>query len=138
MATAELGDQPRRLAAVAGGPAEQWQLTDRASTCTPLSGAAAGAAQGQAGGARVTLLWQDREVLRVQPGYAEGVYGLAVDVGSTTVVAHLCDLRTGAVLATESMMNPQVRYGEDLMSRVSYGMTEPQGVERMHRAIIRA
>ena len=67
-------------------------------------------------------LWHDREVLRVQPGYPEGVYGLAVDVGSTTVAAHLCDLRTGAVLATEAMMNPQVPYGEDLMSRVSYAM----------------
>ena len=42
------------------------------------------------------------------------------------------------MLATESMMNPQVRYGEDLMSRVSYGMSEPQGVERMHRAVVRA
>lgn len=83
-------------------------------------------------------LWQDTEVLRIQPGYAEGAYGLAVDVGSTTVVAHLCDLRTGAVLATEATMNPQVRFGEDLMSRVSYAMMEPQGVARMHRAIIGA
>jgi uncharacterized 2Fe-2S/4Fe-4S cluster protein (DUF4445 family) len=82
-------------------------------------------------------LWQDREVLRFQPGYREGVYGLAVDVGSTTVVAHLCDLRTGAVLATESAMNPQVRYGEDLMSRVSYANGDPQGLPRLHRAIIR-
>jgi uncharacterized 2Fe-2S/4Fe-4S cluster protein (DUF4445 family) len=87
----------------------------------------------------VTLtLWQDSEVLRVQPGYAEGAYGLAVDVGSTTVVMHLCDLRTGAVLATEATMNPQVRYGEDLMSRVSYAMMEPQGAARLHRAIIAA
>ncbi|MDW8327596.1 MAG: ASKHA domain-containing protein, partial [Anaerolineales bacterium] len=78
----------------------------------------------------------DREVLRVQPGYSEGAFGLAVDVGSTTVVVHLCDLRTGKVLATESAMNPQVRYGEDLMSRVSYVMMHPDGVERMHRAII--
>lgn len=83
-------------------------------------------------------LWQDSDVLRIQPGYAEGVYGLAVDVGSTTVVAHLCDLRTGAVLATEATMNPQVRFGEDLMSRVSYAMMQPQGVARMHRAIISA
>ena len=88
---------------------------------------------------KLTLtLRQDREVLRVEPGYKEGAYGLAVDIGSTTVVAHLCDLRTGAVLATEAMMNPQVRYGEDLMSRVSYCMMEPQGVARMHRAIILA
>ena len=57
-------------------------------------------------------LWRDHEVLRVQPGYQEGVYGLAYDVGSTTVVAHLCDLRSGAVLATEAAMNTQVRYGE--------------------------
>jgi uncharacterized 2Fe-2S/4Fe-4S cluster protein (DUF4445 family) len=49
----------------------------------------------------------------------------------------LCDLRTGAVLATRAAMNPQVRYGEDLMSRVSYAMREPQGTERMHRAIQR-
>jgi uncharacterized 2Fe-2S/4Fe-4S cluster protein (DUF4445 family) len=83
-------------------------------------------------------LWKEREVVRLQPGYAEGVFGLAIDVGSTTIVCHLCDLRTGAVLASEAAMNPQVRYGEDLMSRVSYGMSEPQGVERMHRAVVRA
>ncbi|MEP7357199.1 MAG: ASKHA domain-containing protein [Anaerolineales bacterium] len=83
-------------------------------------------------------LWQDQEVLRVEPGYAEGVYGLAVDVGSTTLVVHLCDLRTGAVLATEAAMNPQVRYGEDLMSRVSYGMMDPQGVARLNRSVIGA
>lgn len=81
-------------------------------------------------------LWQDKEVIRVQPGYQEGVYGLAIDVGSTTVVVHLCDLRTGKVLATKSAMNPQVRYGEDLMSRVSYADAEPQGLARMNRAII--
>ncbi|KPV49756.1 hypothetical protein SE17_30805, partial [Kouleothrix aurantiaca] len=47
---------------------------------------------------RITVVvWNDAEVIDVQPGYHEGVYGLAVDVGSTTVAAHLCDLRTGAV-----------------------------------------
>src|SRR5207244_3754363 len=81
-------------------------------------------------------LWQEREVIRIRPGYAEGVYGLAVDVGSTTVVAHLCDLRTGALLASETAMNPQVRYGEDLMSRVSYAMLRSDGAARLHRAII--
>ena len=81
-------------------------------------------------------LWQDKDVLRIQPGYHEGIYGLAVDVGSTTVVVHLCDLRTGEVLATEASMNTQVRYGEDLMSRVSYATTEPQGLMRLNRAVI--
>ncbi len=91
----------------------------------------------RAGKWAVTLtIWQGREVIRVEPGYQESLYGVAVDVGSTTVAGYLCDLRTGRVLATRSAMNPQVRYGEDLMSRISYGMMEPQGVNRMHRAII--
>ena len=83
-------------------------------------------------------LWQDREVIDVQPGYAEGVYGLAVDIGSTTIAAHLCNLRTGDLLATESLMNPQVTYGEDLMSRISYAMMHTDGLDKMHKAIIDA
>lgn len=82
-------------------------------------------------------LWQEKEVLQVQPGYCEGIYGLAVDVGSTTIAAHLCDLRTGEVLSTQASMNPQVRYGEDLMSRVSYATTESQGLARLNRLVIR-
>ncbi|HLC04630.1 MAG TPA: ASKHA domain-containing protein [Anaerolineales bacterium] len=125
------GDWERLQAAIA----EQWELASMTidpSVLPRLQSAL------HAGANTVTLtLWQDRQVIRIEPGYVEGVYGLAVDVGSTTVVAHLCDLRTGAVLATEAMMNPQVRYGEDLMSRVSYGMMNPQGVERMHRAVVR-
>jgi len=76
------------------------------------------------------------QVIRVAPGYHEQAYGLAVDVGTTTVAAHLCDLRTGQILATEAMMNPQVVFGEDLMSRVSYGMIHEDGVTRMHQAIV--
>ncbi len=83
-------------------------------------------------------VWQEREVLRLQPGYAEEAYGLAVDIGTTTVAMHLCDLRTGAVLATASRMNPQVAYGEDLMSRVSYCDNRPDGLATLHDAIIAA
>jgi uncharacterized 2Fe-2S/4Fe-4S cluster protein (DUF4445 family) len=83
-------------------------------------------------------LWHDREVIDVRPGYREGLYGLAVDIGSTTVAGHLCDLRTGAILATEALMNPQVAYGEDLMSRVSYAMSHSSGLDKMHGAIIEA
>jgi uncharacterized 2Fe-2S/4Fe-4S cluster protein (DUF4445 family) len=83
-------------------------------------------------------VWDEREVIRVQPGYQEGTYGLAVDIGTTTVAGHLVDLRTGEILATEAMMNPQTTYGEDLMSRISYGMMNPEGVEKMHVAIIEA
>ncbi len=89
---------------------------------------------------KVTVtVWQDREAVRVQPGYVEEAYGLAVDIGTTTVAMHLCDLRTGAVLATASRMNPQVAYGEDLMSRVSYcDMNGDAGLATLHNAIIDA
>jgi uncharacterized 2Fe-2S/4Fe-4S cluster protein (DUF4445 family) len=83
-------------------------------------------------------IWQEKEVIDVQPGYVEGIYGLAVDIGSTTIAGHLCDLRTGEVLATESMMNPQVTYGEDLMSRISYAIEHKDGLDRMHTAVIDA
>jgi uncharacterized 2Fe-2S/4Fe-4S cluster protein (DUF4445 family) len=84
------------------------------------------------------IVWQEREVIDVQPGYVEGIYGLAVDIGSTTIAGYLCDLRTGDILATESMMNPQVTYGEDLMSRISYAVEYKDGLEKMHTAIIDA
>lgn len=116
--------------------AQQWQLERVTIDALLLPALQPALKQGKH---TLTLtLWHDSEILRLQPGYAEGAYGLAVDVGSTTVVVHLCDLRTGAVLATEATMNPQVRFGEDLMSRVSYAMMQPQGVARMHRAIIGA
>lgn len=83
-------------------------------------------------------IWQEREVIDIQPGYVEGVYGLAVDIGSTTVAAHLCDLRTGAVLATEALMNPQVAYGEDLMSRIAYTTENSNGLRRLNRLILDA
>ncbi|QUD89445.1 ASKHA domain-containing protein [Phenylobacterium montanum] len=80
------------------------------------------------GGWAVTAaVYDEREVVAVWPGLKETVYGMAVDVGSTTVAAHLCDLSTGEVVASVGRMNPQIRFGEDLMSRVSYIMMNPGG-----------
>ncbi len=86
---------------------------------------------------RVTAtIWNDREIIRVESGLAERTIGLAVDIGTTTVAAYLCDLRTGEVLVTDSMMNPQVRYGEDVLSRITYHMMNEDGLEKLHNAII--
>jgi uncharacterized 2Fe-2S/4Fe-4S cluster protein (DUF4445 family) len=126
------GDWERVQAALA----EQWQLRDVTIDSLALHDLQPALAKGKH--ALTLTVWNDTEVLRVQPGYAEGAFGLAVDIGSTTIVTHLCDLRTGKVAATESTMNPQVRFGEDLMSRVSYVMMHPDGVEKMHRAVIAA
>ena len=75
-------------------------------------------------------------LLDIWPGYYEGkILGLAIDLGSTTIAAHLCDLHTGAVLASAGVMNPQIRFGEDLMSRVSYAMMNPGGDREMTAAV---
>lgn len=85
--------------------------------------------------ATVTV-WMDREIIKAEPGFVEICYGLAVDVGTTTCVGYLSDLNTGKVVNTESMMNPQVPYGEDVMSRITYAMSNPGGLETMQKAII--
>ena len=81
-------------------------------------------------------VWQDKEVIDVQPGYVEDSYGAAVDIGSTTVALYLCNLRTGELLAAESEMNPQIVYGEDVMSRIQYTIEQPDGLQKLHKAII--
>ncbi|MDP2084814.1 MAG: ASKHA domain-containing protein, partial [Gemmobacter sp.] len=75
-------------------------------------------------------------VLDILPGFDDGpLLGLAIDLGSTTIAAHLVDLRDGAVLASSGLMNPQIRFGEDLMSRVSYVMMNPGGDVEMTGAV---
>ncbi|MEP0156393.1 ASKHA domain-containing protein [Pseudophaeobacter sp.] len=76
------------------------------------------------------------KIMHIWPGYYEGsLYGLAVDLGSTTIAAHLCDLISGEVIASSGIMNPQIRFGEDLMSRVSYSMMNEGGDQEMTRAV---
>ncbi len=75
-------------------------------------------------------------VLDIWPGFHDApIHGLAIDLGSTTIAAHLCDLGDGRVLASSGLMNPQIRFGEDLMSRVSYAMMNPGGDVEMTRAV---
>jgi len=78
------------------------------------------------GGERLVAIW---------PGFRDKVYGIAFDVGSTTIAGHLCDLETGEVVAAGGLMNPQIRFGEDLMSRVSYVMMNPGGDAALTNAV---
>ena len=80
----------------------------------------------------------DHRIIAVWPGFKESLLGIAFDVGSTTIAAHLCDLTSGEVVASAGKMNPQIRYGEDLMSRVSYIMMNPGGEENLIAAVRRA
>ena len=78
----------------------------------------------------------DTRILDIAPGFDETpLFGLAIDLGSTTIAAHLTDLRTGEVAASSGIMNPQIRFGEDLMSRVSYAMMNPGGDIEMTDAV---
>jgi uncharacterized 2Fe-2S/4Fe-4S cluster protein (DUF4445 family) len=80
-------------------------------------------------------LWRQKEIVKLEPGFVDSAYGLAVDVGTTTVAGYLCDLNTGKVVATESAINPQVACGEDVMSRITYAMSNPDGLTIMQTAI---
>jgi uncharacterized 2Fe-2S/4Fe-4S cluster protein (DUF4445 family) len=75
------------------------------------------------------------ELVAIWPGYVDRAVGVAVDIGSTTIAGHLCDLETGEILASSGRMNPQIRFGEDLMSRVSYVMMNPGGEHELTGAV---
>ena len=86
---------------------------------------------------KVTVaVWMEKEIIRVIPGHVENYYGMAIDVGTTTVAAYLCNLATMEVIDTVSMMNPQCKYGEDVMSRITYHMMHKDGLTKMSNDII--
>ncbi|MCA3454481.1 MAG: DUF4445 domain-containing protein [Rhodobacter sp.] len=118
---------------------DQWQMTDVEADLAILRRLQPALRQGDW---KVTVavhqghLDARPRILDIWPGFHEGgLYGLAIDLGSTTIAAHLCDLRDGSVLASGGVMNPQIRFGEDLMSRVSYAMMNPGGDVEMTRAV---
>ena len=77
----------------------------------------------------------NEEIIAVFSGFKDQIFGIAVDVGSTTIAAHLCDLSTGEVSGSAGLMNPQIRFGEDLMSRVSYIMMNEGGEKDLTRVV---
>jgi uncharacterized 2Fe-2S/4Fe-4S cluster protein (DUF4445 family) len=130
---ARLGDGTRSAAgALADAVAEQHGL-DRPAVAAALLPSVHGALDGD-----VPVAVHDDVIVAIWPGYVDAAFGVAVDVGSTTVAGHLCDLSTGEVLASTGRMNPQIRFGEDLMSRVSYVMMNPGGDKELTVAVRRA
>ena len=102
---------------------QEWNLHDLEIDISFLRTLSAAVRAGDTYGGdwKATVAVRDgRTLVAVWPGFKEHVYGIAVDVGTTTVAGHLCNLETGEVVASGGMMNPQIRYGEDLMSRISY------------------
>lgn len=113
--------------------AEQWGLTETRAGIAVLRTLQPALRKGQW---RVTVAVREgRDIVAIWPGFRDRAYGAAIDIGSTTIAAHLCDLTTGEVLTSAGVMNPQIRFGEDLMSRVSYAMLNPGGDKEMTAAV---
>ena len=129
---APMGDLQRLQKALT----EQWGLGDLTCDLRSLQSLQQALRRGQW---QVTVaVHSANRIIGLWPGFHDRAYGLAVDVGSTTVAAHLCDLSSGEVLASSGLMNPQIRFGEDLMSRVSYIMMNRGGEVEMTRAVRQA
>ena len=85
---------------------------------------------------KVTVAVHDGDAITAAwPGFHDRAYGVAIDIGSTTIAAHLADLTSGEIVGSDGVMNPQIRYGEDLMSRVSYAMLHADGTVAMTKAV---
>lgn len=133
VATSELGDAAsdhhRFLAALE----EQWGITSVGVDPRALGDLQSALIEGKS---TVTVaIHDDSEVTAVWPGFRDRILGVAFDVGSTTIAGHLCDLATGEILGTDGEMNPQIRFGEDVMSRVSYAMMNPGGAAELTKVI---
>jgi uncharacterized 2Fe-2S/4Fe-4S cluster protein (DUF4445 family) len=123
------GDLARLLAALRA----EWGLEEPRVDLDVIRGLQAAL---EAGAYRVTVAVHDgRDVSAIWPGLHDRAFGMAIDIGSTTIAGHLADLADGAVLASDGVMNPQIRFGEDLMSRVSYAMLHEGGAAEMTRAV---
>jgi len=112
---------------------EQWGIADAAADLPTLRNLQKTLRAGQ--WTATVAVRKGRDIVAIMPAFAERAYGVAIDVGSTTIAAHLCDLMSGAVIASVGCMNPQIRFGEDLMSRVSYVMMNPGGDGELTRAV---
>ena len=111
----------------------EWNLADLVCDPVILPGLQAALREGEW---RVTVaVHKQSTIVAVWPGFKPAAHGVAIDIGSTTIAAHLVNLTAGNVIATHGIMNPQIRFGEDLMSRVSYVMMHPEGAAELTRAV---
>lgn len=119
------GDVQRLLQALAS----EWELDDLQCDSAVLPVVQAALRKGKW---RVTVaVHKASRVTAIWPGFRRDAYGLAIDIGSTTIAANLVNLTNGSVVATDGIMNPQIRFGEDLMSRVSYVQMHPEGAAEL-------
>ncbi len=88
----------------------------------------------------VTGVFNDSELIALETGdTTEFLYGVAIDIGTTTVVAALIDMNNGEELATASRINPQKKFGLDVLTRITYELEHPEGSkEELQKTIVEA
>ena len=87
---------------------------------------------------KVTAVLGGEHLVAVEPGNTTGeCYGIAFDVGTTTLVGTLMNLRTGMAAAVSSTLNGQAPFGADVISRISHGMNGPDAVSELQAAVVK-
>jgi len=129
VATSELGDAASDHHRLLSALDEQWGLSGIRVDPRALPDLQGALIEGKS--AVTVAIHDEADVTAVWPGFRDRALGVAFDVGSTTIAGHLLDLATGEILATDGEMNPQIRFGEDVMSRVSYAMMNEGGAAEL-------
>ncbi|MGB3593261.1 MAG: ASKHA domain-containing protein [Ornithinimicrobium sp.] len=133
LAAATMADATGAAQRLRAAVQQQWQIDDVTVDLSVLT--ALQAITGEADSWITAAIHGGHRVVAVWPGLRDQIFGVAFDIGSTTLAGHLCDLHTGKVLASAGRMNPQISFGEDLMSRVSYVMMNAGGAARLTAAV---
>jgi len=82
------------------------------------------------------VLWRNEEIISVNLDFSPNLYGFAVDIGTTKLAGYLVDLNTGRIMATASMMNPQIVYGEDVITRIKFASENEENLEVLNQSVI--
>ncbi|UCF84360.1 MAG: DUF4445 domain-containing protein [Desulfobacteraceae bacterium] len=86
----------------------------------------------------ITVTIRDKkEIIDLYAGIQDGLFGIAFDIGTTTVVGYLMDLLTGDKLSVKSTMNSQIPFGDDLISRISFCQEDPGNLEKLRTNIVK-
>lgn len=89
---------------------------------------------------KVTGVFNCEDLIGIEPGDTTNfIYGVAIDIGTTTVVTSLVDMKTGMEIAIASMINPQKKFGLDVLTRITYEIENPSGSkEKLQHVIVSA
>ncbi|MCK5567889.1 MAG: 2Fe-2S iron-sulfur cluster binding domain-containing protein, partial [Actinomycetia bacterium] len=85
----------------------------------------------------ITVSIKDREVINIESGDKTGSsYGLAIDLGTTKIAILLVDMVSGETVDSKGIMNPQISFGEDVMSRLNFSLQDQENLEKIKNIVI--